>query len=78
MNEPVNGKPMTIEEVLVTPEQKAQAESFFKVLVKKGYDVPAMADILQHMGRILVEYAREPFTAKPNKVLMPTDDGKFK
>ena len=36
-----------------------QAQSFFKVLVKKGYSVEEMADILSHMGKMFVGYCEQ-------------------
>lgn len=43
----------------IAAAEKAQAESFFKVMVKKGYDVPEMADVMSHMGKMLVGWAED-------------------
>ena len=43
----------------LTAKEKAQAESFFKVLVKKGYDIPEMANVMHLMGAMLVKHAED-------------------
>lgn len=48
---------MEITEQTISAAEKAQAEKFFKVLVSKRYDVAQMADILGHMGKMLVGLA---------------------
>ncbi len=45
-----------------TREQQQQAQSFFKVLVRKKMSVPDMANVMQHMGAMLVEYADTQLT----------------
>jgi hypothetical protein len=47
-------------------EQKEQAQSFFKVMVKKGYDVAEIADTLQHMGQMLIVFAEDQAKGKYN------------
>jgi len=43
----------------LTAKEKAQAESFFKVLVSKRYDVSQMANVMYLMGAMLVKHAEE-------------------
>jgi hypothetical protein len=43
----------------LTAKERLQAESFFKVLVKKGYDVEQMANVMHFMGAMLVKYAKD-------------------
>lgn len=49
-------------EQTISAAEKHQAETFFKVLLSKRYDVNQMADILGHMGKMLVGHA-ESMTA---------------
>ena len=39
--------------------EKDQAQTFFKVLLKKGHDVSQIANVLSHMGQMLVLYAED-------------------
>ena len=42
----------------IDPLEKRQAESFYKVMVAKGYDFEGIALIVKHMGGMLVEHAK--------------------
>ncbi len=63
----VNGTPVISEPVpgvdTLTKDQATQARSFFAVMVKKNFDVDAMANTIGHMGAMLVE-AAEAIAAK--------------
>jgi hypothetical protein len=52
----MNGK--NIETHELTKDEEYQARSFMKVMVHKKYNVPEMANIMQHMGAMLVELAK--------------------
>jgi hypothetical protein len=43
----------------VTHKQKRHAETLFKVMIKSKYDVMEIAGVLNHMGAMLREYAKE-------------------
>jgi hypothetical protein len=54
----VNGTEPTIsQEHELTHDERHQSEVFFRVLKTKGYNIMQMSNIMQNMGRLLVEHS---------------------
>ena len=56
-----NNKKQTPADTPLSADEKHQAESFFKMLVKKRYDVRSMGNILKHMGGLYLEWVKENY-----------------
>lgn len=43
----------------IKPVYRKQAESFYRVMCEKNFNVSEIADVLNHMGKMLVAHAEE-------------------